>query len=405
MAEKQKKEVVEKTTEQPKIDNTVDKLKVKKKPTMKKFSQEDETIKVDMSKPPKKEEDIVQEQKVNEVDIDKSTENNKKVVEEVLQEKEESVQNEEIPILEEITDKETEDKIEKVTEQVEEAIIEAKETGQPLPENIQKVVDFINDTGGDLEDYVALNRDYDKVDDASVLYEYYKQTKPHLSQDELNFLMEDTFAYEEDVDDEKDIKRKQLAFKEQVAGARAHLDRQKSKYYADIKAGAKLTKEQQEAIDFYNNYNKELEENQKLVNNQLDTFKQKTNQVFDDKFKGFEYSVGDKKYRFNVKDANKVKENQSDINNFIKKFLNKSNEMNDAAGYHKSLFTAMNPDAVAQHFYEQGKTDAMKNSVEKAKNVDMSPRQSHGQVEVGGVKYKVLGDSSSDFKFQIKNKK
>ena len=206
MAEKQKKEVVEKTTEQPKIDNTVDKLKVKKKPTMKKFSQEDETIKVDMSKPPKKEEDIVQEQKVNEVDIDKSTENNKKVVEEVLQEKEESVQNEEIPILEEITDKETEDKIEKVTEQVEEAIIEAKETGQPLPENIQKVVDFINDTGGDLEDYVALNRDYDKVDDASVLYEYYKQTKPHLSQDELNFLMEDTFAYEEDVDDEKILK-------------------------------------------------------------------------------------------------------------------------------------------------------------------------------------------------------
>ena len=215
--------------------------------------------------------------------------------------------------------------------------------------------------------------------------------------------MEDTFSYDEDADDERDIKRKKLALKEQVASARSHLDGQKSKYYEEIKAGSKLTKEQQKAIDFFDRYNKEAEEGQKLAKKQVDIFQQKTKKVFNDKFKGFEYSVGDKKFRFNVKNTNEVKEQQSDINNFFKKFL-KNDQMDDAAGYHKSLFTAMNPDVVARHFYEQGRADAMKDSTAKAKNIDMSPRESHKTVEAGGMKFKVLGDSSSDFKLKIKNK-
>jgi len=135
-----------------------------------------------------------------------------------------------------------------------------------------------------------------------------------------------------------------------------------------------------------------------------DVFTQKTEQVFNDKFKGFEYNVGDKKYRFNVNNANEVKNTQSDISNFTKKFLDKNNTLSDAKGYHKSLYTAMNADAVAKHFYDQGKTDAMKNSMAKAKNVDMNPRQAHGKIEAGGVKVRVLGENSSDFKFKIKNK-
>jgi len=200
------------------------------------------------------------------------------------------------------------------------------------------------------------------------------------------------------------IRRKKLALKEQVANAKAHLDGQKSKYYEEIKAGSKLTTEQQKAVDFFNRYNKESEENEAVVEKQTNTFKMKTNNVFNKKFKGFDYNVGDKKYRFNVKDSNKVKENQSDINNFVKKFLNENNEMSDATGYHKSLFTANNPDAIAKHFYEQGKADALKTSVAKAKNVDMSPRQQHGVVEAGGMKVKVLGSNSNDFKFKLKNK-
>ena len=307
-------------------------------------------------------------------------------------------------VLEEITDEEVKEEVEEVKEEVEEAIAEAEKTGEPLPENIQKLIDFMDETGGDLQDYVKLNQDYSKLNDNDVLHEYYRQTKPHLTNDEINFLMEDTFQVDEEEDTDREIKRKKLALKEQVASARSHLDGQKSKYYEEIKAGSKLTPEQQKAWDFFNRYNKESEETKKLKQKNTDVFTQKTNQVFNDKFKGFEYSVGDKKYRFNVNNAEEVKNTQSDISNFTKKFLDKKNALKDAKGYHKSLFTAMNADAVAKHFYEQGKADAMKNSVAKAKNVNMNPRQAHGKIEAGGMKFKVLGESANDFKFKIKNK-
>jgi hypothetical protein len=217
--------------------------------------------------------------------------------------------------------------------------------------------------------------------------------------------MEDQFSYDEEEDSERDIKRKKLALKEQVASAKSHLDGQKSKYYKDIKAGSKLTSEQQKAIDFFNRYNEESKESQKIADAQKSNFLKKTDQVFNDKFKGFEYNIGDKKFRFNVKNAEEVKNTQSDINNFVKKFLNKNNSMEDAKGYHKSLYTAMNADAIANHFYEQGKADAIKDSVAKSKNVNMNPRQSHGEIEAGGIKVRVLGENSNDFKFKIKNNK
>ena len=308
-------------------------------------------------------------------------------------------------VLEEVTEDTTEEQVAEVEEKVEEAIAEAEATGKPLPENIQKLVDFMEDTGGDINDYVKLNQDYSKLDDNDVVFEYYKQTKPHLTNDEINFLMEDTFKVDEEEDTDREIKRKKLAFKEQVASARSHLDGQKSKYYKEIKAGSKLTPEQQKAWDFFNRYNKESEENKKIAKTQSEVFKLKTNKVFNDKFKGFEYNVGDKKFRFNVNNAEEVKTTQSDISNFTKKFLDKNATLSDAKGYHKSLFTAMNADAIAKHFYEQGKADAMKASVAKAKNIDMNPRQAHGEINVGGMKVKVLGDNSSDFKFKIKNNK
>ena len=401
MAKKKNETVVEETTEQPQVDNTVEKIKVKKKPTMKKLSQDDEVVKVDLSKPVEetkaketKVEDVVSEEtKVEEV-VSKET-----TIEEVVEKSSTEEVKEETPIIEEITEE-----VEELTEQVEEAITESETTGKPIPENIQKLMDFMEDTGGDINDYVKLNQDYSGLDNLTLLEEYYKQTKPHLDQKEINFLMEDNFSYDEEVDDERDIKRKKLALKEQVANAKTQLEENKSKYYEDIKAGSKLTQEQQKAVDFFNRYNKESEENNKAAEAAKSTFLQKTDNVFNDKFKGFEYNVGDKKFRFNVKDANEIKETQSDINNFVKKFLNKKNLMEDAKGYHKSLYTAMNADAVANHFYEQGKADAMKDSAAKAKNVNMEPRQSHGVVEAGGIKVRVLGEDSSDFKFKIKQK-
>ena len=324
-------------------------------------------------------------------------------------EKQEEVQPEEqtqedTPVLEEVTEEEVQEQTEELTEQVEEAVAEAQETGKALPENLQKVVDFMEETGGTLEDYVRLNQDFSSYDDMTVLREYYKQTKSHLTSEEVEFLIDDSFSYDEEVDEERDIKKKKIALKEQVANAKSHLDGQKSKYYEEIKAGSRLTPEAKKAMDFFNRYNKESEETKKIAEKQTNTFKLKTQQVFNDKFKGFEYNVGDKKYRFNVKNANEIKETQGDINNFVKKFLNENNEMSDAKGYHKSLFTAMNPDAIANHFYEQGKADAMKDSVAKAKNVSMNPRQSFSNDNTSGPRVRALSDDSPSFKFKIKNK-
>jgi len=403
MAKKSKKETTEEVVEE--IKNDKDVVKVNLDESSEEFI-EDNVIKVDLSKPPKIKEDAVQEQSTDEV----SLRDEPKASEEILEENVETTNEEptgestvqdEQSVVEEVTNEQAEE----LEQEAVEAIVEAEQTGTPLPENIQKLVDFMEETGGDINDYVKLNQDYSDMDNHTLLHEYYKQTKPHLSNEEIDFVMEDTFAYDEEEDSEKEIKRKKLAMKEQVAQAKQHLESVKSKYYEDIKAGSRLTEEQQKAINFFNRYNKESEQNRLKSEEQIQVFKNKTNQIFNKNFKGFEYNVGEKKFRFNVKDAEKVKESQADINNFIKKFLTEDNLIDDAKGYHKGLFTAMNPDQIATHFYEQGKADALKESIAKSKNVSMDPRQSHvDNVNTSGFKARVLNDDGPDFKFRIKRK-
>ena len=385
--------------QEPIADSETGKIKVKAKTEKQPDGNETKgnvtKVKAKMKKPSE-----TVEQTVTKVDLNNPLE--EKPVEQVTPEAEvQEVEKQDTPVVEEITN----EIAEQVEEVATEAIKESMETGEPLPENIQKLVNFMNETGGDLNDYVKLNKDYSEMDNQDILYEHYKQTKPHLNTEEINFLLEDQFSFDEDVDDEKEIRRKKLALKEQVANAKSQLEESKSKYYEEIKAGSKLTDDQQKAIDFFNRYNKEEASNKEVADKQKSTFLNKTEQVFNDKFKGFEYEVGDKKFRYNVNNAGAVKDTQVDINNFVKKFLNENNEMSDAQGYHKSLYTAMNADAIAKHFYEQGQADAMKDSVENAKNIDMSPRQSHSAVSAGGITVRALGDNSADFKFKIKNKK
>ena len=310
------------------------------------------------------------------------------------------------PVLQEITEEEVVEQVETIAEEIEQAVVE-QQLGNPLPENIQKVVDFIEETGGSLDDYVRLNQDYSSLDETQLLREFYENTKPHLDREDIDFLMEDNFAYDEDIDEDRDIRRKKLARREELQKAKTHLDGMKSKYYEEIKAGSKLSPDQKNAVDFFNRYTKESEEANKTAELSAQTFLQKTDQVFNESFKGFDYSVGDKKYRFNVKDSSGIKETQSDINNFVKKFLNKDNQMSDAKGYHKSLFTAMNADAVANHFYEQGKADAMKDSMKRTKNVDMSPRGAHEKVAAsnGWSIRAVPSDNTSSSKLKIRNVK
>ena len=394
MAKKEKK-VEESKVEETKVKKTEN--KTKDNITKVKIEKPKETItKVNIDKPPMNDGEVKEKPVEEEVVV---------VNEEPKVEKEEVVeQQEETPVVQEIT----EEDIKEVQEEVEETVIEAEATGEPLPEKIQKLVDFMDETGGDLNDYVNLNRDISKMDDSEVLDEYYRTTKSHLTPEERNFLLEDSFGYDEEIDDTKDIRKKKIALKEQVAEARAHLDGQKSKYYKEIKAGSKLTQEQQKAINFFNRYNKDQKEQEKKTTASAKTFLKKTDNVFNENFKGFDYEVGDKKFRFNVKDVNKVKTTQSDLNNFIDKFVGEDKAtISDAAGYHKSLFTAMNADAIAKHFYEQGKADAIKDTIAKDKNIDTSARQTHGEVNVDGVKVRVLGESSSDIKnrsFKIRKK-
>ena len=365
------------------------------------MSYEDGVIKVDLAELNKPKEDTVQEQKTDAVDANESAEASEEVVEEVSQQQE-PIQIED-PVLQEITDEEVAEQVEDLQEDIQEAIAEQQDSGIELPENIQKVVEFMNDTGGSLEDYVKLNTDYSALNEAQLIKEYYETTKPHLDGEDIEILMED-FSYDEELDEERDIRKKKIAFKEEAAKAKQHLEKLKNNYYEEIKAGSKLNPEQQKAVEFFNRYNKEQEETTKLAENQKNVFLERTNKVFNNDFKGFDYQVGDKKYRFNVKNAEEVKTNQSDINNFIKKFLNEKNEISDAAGYHKSLFTAMNPDAVAKHFYEQGKADAIKDSMAKTKNVNMDPRGVHETITApnGWTVRSVNGVDSSKLRVKIR---
>ena len=379
MAKKKKEDTAIEAVEQPKVDNTVDKLKVKK-PKKKKFEQVDDTVKLDLSKPVEK-----TEEEVTKVDLSQP----KKEVIDVNKE--------------EVVEEKVEDTTvtEEVLEEVNQEEIKIEQPIQPeLPESVDKLVQFMQETGGDLNDYVNLNKDYEAYGDDDLLRLYYKDTKPHLDKDEIDFLVQDDFDWNEKIDNEKDVKRKKLALKEQVAQAKQHLESVKSKYYEDIKVGTKLSKEQGEALKFF----KESQEMQKVSKQAKETFVEKTNEVFNNDFKGFEYNVGDKVFRYRVNDAENVKNTQSDINNFVKKFLDKKNQMENASGYHKGLFTAMNSDAIAKHFYEQGKADALKESIAKSKNINMDPRQAHGQdIQSGGVKMRVLGNNSSgtaQFKFK-----
>ena len=275
------------------------------------------------------------------------------------------------------------------------AVEKAEQTGKPLPENIEKLVSFMEETGGTVADYVRLNADYSNVDNNTLVREYYKQTRPHLDHEDVSLLLED-FDYDEELDEDKDIRKKKIAFKEEVGKAKSFLEGLKGKYYDEIKLRPGVTREQQEAVDFFNRYN----ENQQAVDQKHLDFVNRTKKLLTNDFKGFDFNVGEKKFRYGVKNPVDVAEAQSDITNFIGKFLNKEGNIEDMSGYHKALYAARNADTIANHFYEQGKADAVKDVMAKSKNISTEPRQSaQGEVFVNGLKVKAIsGVDSSKLK-------
>ncbi len=294
----------------------------------------------------------------------------------------------------------TEAEVEQVKAEVKEAIRDEKVLGKQLPENIEKLVAFMEETGGTIEDYTRLNADYSNTDDKTLIKEYYKKNKPYLDSEDLDLLLED-FDYDEDIDEERDIRKKKLAFKEEVAKAKNFLEETKSKYYDEIKLRPGVTQEQQKAMDFFNRYNKQQEQ----AEQQHETFKNNTKKLFSDDFKGFDITVGEKKYKYNIQNKNKVAENQSNITNLVGKFLNENGDVVDHAGYHKAIYAADNVDKIAAHFYEQGKADAIKDVVNKSKNLsDTKARTTQGDVFIGGMKVKAISGADST-KLKIKTRK
>jgi len=341
----------------------------------------------------KKEDDAIQIGEAKEVSVEEPSGNSAEVGEPV-QESNETTEG--FSPIQEVTEAE----VKQVEAEVKEAIRDEKVLGKPLPENIEKLVAFMEETGGTIEDYTRLNADYSNVDDKTLIKEYYKKNKPYLDSEDLDLLLED-FDYDEDIDEDKDIRKKKLAFKEEVAKAKNFLEETKSKYYDEIKLRPGVTQEQQKAMDFFNRYNKEQEQ----AEQQHQLFKDNTKKLFSDDFKGFDISVGEKKYKYNIQNKDKVAENQSNITNLVGKFLDESGNVKDVNGYHKAMYAAENVDKIASHFYEQGKADAVKEVVNKSKNLtDTKARTSQGDVFIGGFKVKAISGADST-KLKIKTKK
>ena len=392
-------------------------FKIKKsKPKMKKLNKTEEVVKVDLSQPKdevkqeevtkvviptedKKEDDAIQIGETNESDVaveeSKDGGSSKEVVEEVR----EPVQDEK-PVIEEITDEEVTEEVTEIQEEVKEAKRDAEITGKPLPENIEKLVSFMEETGGNIEDYVRLNADYSNVDNNTLLREYYKQTKPHLDNEEINFLMEDNFSYDEELEEEREIRKKKLAMKEEVAKAKNFLESAKSKYYDDIKLRPGVPQEQQKAMDLFNRDTKEQETAPQNHND----FKQQTSELFKSDFKGFDFKVGEKKFRYGVQNPEKLADKQSNITNLVGKFFDNEGKIKDSSGYHKAIYAAENVDTIASHFYEQGKADAIREVVDGSKNPSTDSRpvaQTDGFKN--GIKAKVISDNfNSSSKLSIK---
>jgi len=381
---KTKKKTPKKLTE---TKNNITKVNVNPKEPL--VELEDNVTKVEI----KKEEDAIQIGETKEVSVEKPSGDSAEVGEPV-QESNETTEG--FSPIQEVAEAE----VKEVEAEVKEAIRDEKILGKPLPENIEKLVSFMEETGGTIEDYTRLNADYSSIDDVTLLKEYYKKNKPYLESDDIDLLLED-FVIDEDLDEERDVRKKKLAFKEEVAKAKNFLEETKSKYYDEIKLRPGVTQEQQKAMDFFNRYNKE----QKQAEQQHQLFKDNTKKLFSDDFKGFDISVGEKKYKYNIQNKDKVAENQSNITNLVGKFLDESGNVQDVNGYHKAMYAAENVDKIAAHFYEQGKADAVKDVINKSKNLsDTKARTTQGDVFLNGFKVRAISGADST-KLKIKTKK
>tara|TARA_R110000803_G_scaffold105029_1_gene173238 strand:+ start:3557 stop:4723 length:1167 start_codon:yes stop_codon:yes gene_type:complete len=373
-------------------------LKIKKKPGRpKKLSQEKKVTKLEIKK------DAVSEQSTRELDENKQAKDveglEKGTPEPRLEEITKEVENKDLEVINEKP--EVVEEAKNLEKEVKEAIRDEKVSGRQLPENVEKLVNFMSETGGTVEDYVTLNKDYTKYDDKLLVKEYYKKTRPHLNEEEISFLMEDNFTFDEEADEERFVRKQKLAYKEEVAKAKNFLEQMKSKYYDEIKLRPSVTNEQKKAMDFFQRYNNE----QQQITQKRSDFVNNTKSYFQEQFKGFEFNVGEKSFRYNVSNPSEMANAQSDVSKFISKFTNKEGDITDLDGYHKAIYAARNSDRLAQHFYEQGKADATRDVIAKSKNIsnEVRPVATESTMPNGWKVKAITGVDSSRLKIKKKS--
>ena len=367
--------------------------------------QDDGVYRVNVDSPPKQEEENAnKEQSADEVSVRNEPETSEKVSEQNEQEKTEEpaqeAEKETLELIEQVVEEQPEKEV--VQETVQETIQQKDQPEKEIeyPEDIQKLISFMEETNGTLEDYVNLNKDYSNSKPTDLVYEYYRKTKPHLDESDISFMVQNKFGYDEEVAEDQEIKAKQLAFKEEVYNAQKYFESSKKEYYADLKLRKQndIPEEYEKAFEYYKQQQSEKDDWTK----QQEVFLEKTEKVFNDDFKGFDFQVEDKKFRFKIDNKQKVKEYQSDLKNFINEFVNEDGTLGDASSYHKALFAGRNADKIASHFYEQGRADAIKSQVKESKNIDMSPRTDNSVITTdSGDKIRVVSGNSSD-KLRIK---
>lgn len=377
-------------------------FKMKRKPGRpKKLSQDKKVTKLEIK------EDAVPEQSTGVVDANKQTKDVEKVeerapeskLEELTPEKvEDKNEDKEVTVIQEKPVSKEADKLEK---QAKDAIRDERVSGVQLPENVEKLVKFMQETGGTVEDYVTLNKDYTKFDDSLLVREYYKKTRPHLTDDEISFVMEDNFKFDEETDEERFVRKQKLAYKEEVAKAKNFLEQMKSKYYDEIKLRPSVTNEQKKAMDFFQRYNQE----QQTIQEKRNDFVKNTEDFFTNKFKGFEFNLGDKAFRYSVSNPTEMANAQTDVSKVISKFTDETGSITDLDGYHKAIYAMRNADRLAQHFYEQGKADATRDVIAKSKNINQNPKPLATEATLSnGWKVKAITGVDSS-RLKIKNKK
>ena len=270
-----------------------------------------------------------------------------------------------------------------------------REQSNDLPEEVSKYLDYKKNTGRGFEDFVKVNKQYDNLEDDQVLAEYYSLTESDLDKEDIHYLMEEKFSYDEDIDDEKDIKKKNIAKKRELSKAKTYLNELKEKYRIPLESsGTSISEEQVKEIEAYKSYIKNSQSANEIAQKKNEFFVKRTNEVFNPEFKGFEFEVGDKKVKYSYGDVNEMKSKQSDLNNLVNKYVGDDGLINDAKGWHKALSAAMDPQRFASYFYEQGKADAIGDVTKKSKNVNMSIRQTPQSIGDTGFKARQVSDTS-----------